>query len=125
MSKTLKIIKLEISAYKIRNISLDSSNLSFSEFIQYPVIVRLGGPTPAPFLRHPPLDPACPSFQNLCFPYPLFCSNLFSGILDSFPHPLTQPPPAVIRPSKLPWFKQISKGRFYQFNCRFLSKINF
>ena len=31
-----------------------------------------------PFLRHRPLDPACPlRFQNLCFPSPLFCSNPF------------------------------------------------
>ena len=36
-----------------------------------------------------------------------------------------QIPPALIRPTNLSWFKQISKGQIYQLNCRFLSKINF
>ena len=32
----------------------------------------------SPFLRHPLLDPACPSpFLNICFPSPLFCSTPF------------------------------------------------
>ena len=38
---------------------------------------------------------------------------------------LTQPPPVLICPTNLSWFKQISKGLFYQFNCHFLSKIDF
>ena len=41
------------------------------------------------------------------------------------PQTLTQPPPALIWPTNLPWFKQTSKGWFYQFNSRFLLKINF
>ena len=36
-----------------------------------------------------------------------------------------QPPPSLIWPTNLPWFVQISKGWLYQFNCCFLSKINF
>ena len=36
-----------------------------------------------------------------------------------------QPPPSQIWPTNLPWFKQISKWWFYQFNCCFLSKISF
>ena len=39
------------------------------------IIVR--NQVPAPFLRHSPLNQACPPFQNLCFLSPLFCSIPF------------------------------------------------
>ena len=61
-------------------------------------------------------------FLKSLFPLPHF---LFHPLLTIVTPILTQPPTALIRPIKLPWFKQISKGRFYQYNCRFLSKINF
>ena len=44
-----------------------------------------------PFLRHPPLDLACPPFLNFCFPSPLFCSTSFQGILHNSPHPHVTP----------------------------------
>ena len=78
----------------------------------YPIIVRKGVPAPG-FLRHPHLDPVCPLPFKICVPSPLFCSTLM------------QIPPALIQPTNISSFKQILKGRIYQLNCRFLSKINF
>ena len=65
-----------------------------------------------------------PPFLKFLFPLPSF---LFHSLLRYFtvPPTHTQPPPALIRPTNLLWFKQISKELFYQFNCRFLSKFNF
>ena len=67
--------------------------------------------------------------------HPLFFKILVSPPLFSVPLPfkvfstvlltLMQPPPALIQSINLSWVKRISKGRFYQFDCRFLSKINF
>ena len=79
------------------------------------VIVRKGVPVP-PFKAPTPWPSLLPPFKNLCFPSPLFCSNPSKGILDSSTT-LLLPPPALIWPTNLPWFKQISKGWFYQFNC--------
>ena len=36
-----------------------------------------GSQTHSPFLRNPPLDPACPPFWNICLPSPLFCFTPF------------------------------------------------
>ena len=78
----------------------------------------------APFLRHPPPDLACLLFKFFVFP-PLFSvPPRFKVLLTVSPN-ITQPPTALIRPTNFPWFKQISKRRFYHFNCLFLSKINF
>ena len=65
-----------------------------------------------------------PPFLKFLFPLPSF---LFHSLLRYFtvPPTHTQPPPALIRPTNLLWFKQILKELFYQFNCRFLSKFNF
>ena len=76
------------------------------------------------FLRHPPLDPACLLFKFFVFP-PLFSVPPCFKVLLTVSPTLTQPPTALIRPTNFPWFKQISKRRFYHFNCLFLSKINF
>ena len=81
------------------------------------------------YLRHSPLDLACPSFENLFFFSPLFCSTPFYGIFHSTPLPpiptLMQLPPALIRPTKLPWLKQVLKGWFYQLSYHCLLKISF
>ena len=87
-------------------------------------IVRKGLLAPPPFLSHPPLDQACPLLKSLC---PL-SSFLFHPVLRcfrQFPPPSWQNPPVLILPTNLSWFKQISKGQIYHFNCHFLSKINF
>ena len=62
----------------------------------------------------------CPLFKILVSP-PFF--SVLSLLSQRVPSTLTQPLPALIRPL-INWFKQISKGWFYQFNCRFLSKIS-
>ena len=63
---------------------------------------------PSPFLRHSPFDPACPPFFKSLFPLPLFCSTPFQ-LFQTVPPTLTQPCPALIQLTSLPWFKQISK----------------
>ena len=70
---------------------------------------------------------SCPICEiNLSFLIKPFCYMIkkIRRKIDSSPT-LTQIPAALIRPTNLSWFKQISKGWIYQFNCRFLSKINF
>ena len=98
-------------------------------------IVCKGVPAPL-FLRHPPLDPVCPlpppnpPFFKSLFPLPSF---LFYPLLRYFrqspPHLHATPsyPNLIYQPSlhTMNGFKQISEGWFYQFNCRFLSKIKF
>ena len=94
-------------------------------------IVRKGVPAPL-FLRHPPLDPVCPTplFLNLCFPSPLYCSTPFLRYFRQSPpqpHATSSYPNLIHQPSlrTMNGFKQISDRWFYQFNCRFLSKIKF
>ena len=84
-------------------------------------------------------QPSSPALnQPSSFPphlHPLIFKILVSPPLFSVPLPfkvfstvlltLMQPPPALIQSINLSWVKRISKGRFYQFDCRFLSKINF
>ena len=79
-------------------------------------IVRKGVPIPPPPLTQ--VDPLLKSLFPLSVPPPF-------KVFWTVPPTLKQPPTAQIRPTNLSWFKQISKGRFYQFNCHFLSKINF
>ena len=91
--------------------------------IRIPIVCK-GVPAPSPFLRHPSLDPACPTFLKSLFPLPSFLFHPLLRCFRQFSPPL-QPPSALIQPpTNLPWLKQISEGWFYQFNCRFLSKIN-
>ena len=71
-----------------------------------------------------PLDPAClpPLFLKSVSP-PLFSARPSYGILDSSTYPHATP--YCPNPTNQPSLVQISTGQFYQFNCRFLSKINF
>ena len=71
-----------------------------------------------------PLDPAClpPLFLKSVSP-PLFSVRPSYGILDSSTYPHATP--YCPNPTNQPSLVQISTGQFYQFNCRFLSKINF
>ena len=82
-----------------------------------------------PFLRHPPLDPACTPFFKIFVSLTLFSVPPPFKVFQTVIPTLTQLPPALIQHTNLPYtitrFKQLSKGWFYQFNCRFLSKINF
>ena len=70
-----------------------------------------------------------PSFTPLFkifVPLPSFLFHPLLRYLRQFPSPSrNQPPTALIWPTYLTWFKQKSKGQFYQFNSRFLSKMNF
>ena len=53
-------------------------------------IVCKGVPAPHPFLRHPPLDPACPPpFFKFLFPLPSFLFHLLLRYFRQFPHPHT------------------------------------
>ena len=66
-----------------------------------------------------------PLLKSLC-PVPSFLfHSLFRYSIKTVPPTLTQIPPALIWPTNLPWFEQISKVWIYQFNCCFLSKMNF
>ena len=72
-------------------------------------IVSKGVPA-TPFLRHSPLDSACPPH------FRIFASPSFFSVPPRFkvfqivPPTLTQPHPALIQPTNLPWFKQIPKS---------------
>ena len=68
-----------------------------------------GGSNP-PLLRHPPLDPSYPQFLKFLFPLPSFLFHPLLMHLNTVPPTLMQPPPALIQPTNLPWFKKISKG---------------
>ena len=59
----------------------------FFNFFKKRLIVRKGVPAPPPFLRPPPLDPACPPpLLKSLFPLPSYRSTHFKGILDSSPN---------------------------------------
>ena len=80
-----------------------------------------------PFLRHPPLDPAClsppPPFLKSLFPLSSFLFLSLFKYFRQFPLPqATLLPYSTNQPSLhiINRFKQISKGWFYQFNCCFL-----
>ena len=90
----------------------------------FPFIIDIVGNSSLPFLRHPPLYPACPLFKIFV------CPSLFSlpspfKVFQTVPPTLTQPLLVLIWPTNILWFKQISKEQFYRFNCHFLSKMNF
>ena len=105
------------------NIATYHSNISQQHNI---AIVREGIPAPL-FLRHPLLAwPSLPPLLKIFVSPPLFSVPPPFKVFQTVPPSLSQPSSALIQPpTNLPWFKQISKGLFYQFNCRFLSKINF
>ena len=101
---------------------------AFIQIIISVIIVRKGAPAPPPpapfFSRHPLLDPDCPPFKILVSP-PLFFVPPSFKLFQTVPPTLMQPPTSLIQQTNRPWFKQISKGQFYEFNCHLLSKINF
>ena len=76
-----------------------------------------------PFLRHPPLDPACPPFLKSLCPLPSVLLHPLLRYFRQFPHPHANPSSPNLT-NQLSWFK-LSKGQIYQFNCCLLSKINF
>ena len=65
-----------------------------------------------------------PFLRSMC-PHPSFLFHPHFKVFQTVPHTFTQIPPALIWSTNLSWLKQISKGQIYQFNCRFLSAINF
>ena len=58
-----------------------------------------------------PLSQSVRPFQNLCAPYPIFCSIPFQGILDS-PPLSTQIPSAITQPTNLFGLDKYQKGEF-------------
>ena len=83
---------------------------------------------PPPLCKAPTLWPSLPPpFSKFLYPLPYFLFHLLWKYFRQFPHPHTNPSCTnpTNQPTNLSWFKQISKGWIYQFNCRFLSKINF
>ena len=109
-------------------LSYFEKSVSFNTFEQnikwMSALVRNGGSSP-PFFQAPTPWPSLPSLFKIFFSPPLFSVPPPLRYFRQFTPALTQPSTALIQPFNLPWFKQISKRQFYQFNCRFLSKINF
>ena len=60
-------------------------------------------PPPLSFLRHPPLDPACPPFLKSLCPLPSFLFHLLLRSFRQSPPTLTQMPPALIQPTNQPF----------------------
>ena len=101
-------------------------------FLFQPVATYINIPrgVPAPLFKAPTPWHSLPSFlKYLCsLPSFLFHPSSISRYFfrHSPPHPtIMQIPPALTWPTNLSWFKKISKGWIYQFNCCFLSKVNF
>ena len=79
-------------------------------------IVRKG--VPGPLFKAPTPWLSFSPFLKSLF---TLLSFLFHPLLRYFkqsPPTLTQPPTALIRPTNLSWFKQISKEQFYHFNSK-------
>ena len=95
-------------------------------YLLHRTIVRKGVPAPH-FKSHTPW-PRSPLFK-IFVSLPLFSVPPPIKVIKSFPHPYATPsyPNPTNHPSLhiINKFEQISKGWFYQFNCRFQSKINF
>ena len=62
------------------------SSVPKNEFAVFPYIVRKRVPTP-PFLRQPPLDPACPPFLKSLFLLPSFLFHPLLRHFRQFPPP--------------------------------------
>ena len=78
-------------------------------WIGNPAIVRKG--SPAPLFKAPTPWPSLPLFKIFVCP-PLFSVPSPFKAFYTVPTTLMQPPPALIQPTNLPWFKQIQKGNF-------------
>ena len=84
-------------------------------------IVRKRFPASLFFSSTHPLTQLGPFLKSL-FLLPSFLFHPRLRCFRQFLPTFTQPPTALIQPTNLPWFKQISKRRFYQSKCPFLSK---
>ena len=97
---------------------------SFSKFSKFFLFI-VGKWVPAPPFKVPISWPSLLPLLKIFVAPPLFpvpsCFKVFSTVSRTF----TQILSALIWPPNCSWFKQISKGQIYQFNCCFLSKINF
>ena len=90
MSTTLEVGYIFVYIFWIINV--------FSQLIDHSF---LGGSCPLP-LRHPSLDPACPLFKIYISP-PLFSVPPTFKVFQTIPLTLTQPPPAPIQHTNLPY----------------------
>ena len=79
------------------------------------LIVRKGVPAP-PFLRCSPLDAVChhPFLKSL-FPLPSFLLHPLK-VFQSVPPTLTQPPPALIQPTNLPYTQLTGLNKYQKGN---------
>ena len=93
-----------------------ASPAAFQHHFFYRSIVHEGVPAPPPFLKqnflNQPLDPACPLFKIIAS-QAIFSVPPPFKVFYTVPTTQWQPPPALIQPTNLPWFKQISEGWFY------------
>ena len=87
-------------------------------------IVRKLVPVPRPLFKTPTPWPSLSPFLKSLFLLPSFLFHPLLRYFRQFPPP-SRNPLCLLQPTNLPWLKQISKRLFYQFNCCFLSKINF
>ena len=94
-----------------------------SPILIYLIIVRKGVPV-LPIFKSHIAWPSLSSFVKSLCPFPSVLFHPLLGILDSS-LTLKQISAALIWPTNLFRFKQISKGQIYQFNCHFLLKISF
>ena len=94
---------------------------SFTHMFIYIIIVCKGALARL-FLRHLPLTQLAPYFKIIVSP-PL-CSVPFSfKVFQTVSPTLIQTPPALVLPTNLFWFKQISKGEFTSSTVAFYQKL--
>ena len=105
-------------------LTLSTSVLILAEVI-FIVHKFVRGFQPPPLFKAPTPWPSLTPFLKSLFYLPAFLFHPLLRYFRQFPLTFRQPPTALIWPTNLLWFKQLSKGQFYQFNCHFLSKIHF
>ena len=101
------------------------------QHLKFPVqrnitMVHKGVPeSPPPLSKAPTPWPSLPPlFKIFVFP-PLLSVPPPFKVFKTVSPTLTQCHTALIRPTNFLWFKQMSKGRFYQSNCQFYQKSIF
>ena len=97
---------------------------SFSKFSKFFLFI-VGKWVPAPPFKAPISWPSLLPLLKIFVAPPLFPVPSRFKVFSTVPRTFTQILSALIWPPNCSWFKQISKGQIYQFNCCFLSKINF
>ena len=80
---------------------------------------------PVPLFKAPISWPSLLPLLKIFVAPPLFPVPSPFKVFSTVPYTFTQILSALTWPTNRSWFKQISKGQIYQFNCCFLSKINF